>query len=127
MRLTGQAETARAAGGTPGQDHMVAGRDIGDALANLLHDARAFVPKQEGKPLRAEDAVLRGEIGVTDPAGQDAHQRFTRSRRVDGELLDHTGLPRFASDDAASDDRPVAVACRRFRHGAAPYLISRCD
>ena len=127
MGLTDPAEAALAAGRTPGQDDMIARRDVGDALADLLHDARALVAEQEGKPLGPKDAVLDGEIGVTDPAGQDAHQRFTRSRRVDGELLDHTGLPRFAGDDTAGHDRPVVVACRRFRHGAAPYLISRCD
>ncbi len=84
--------------------------------------AAPFVPEQERKPLGAEDAVLRGEIGVADAAGEDAHQRFARSRRVDRELFDHSGLTRFAGDDAAGDDRLVASEFRRFRHGDAPYL-----
>src|SRR5215204_1326026 len=54
MSLTGQTETARAAGGTPCQDHMVAGRHVGDACADLLHNARAFVSKQERKPFRTK-------------------------------------------------------------------------
>src|SRR5215212_3339215 len=101
MGLTRPAEAALAAGSTPGQNHMVAGLDVGNALADLLHDACTFVPEQERKSFRPKDTVLVGEIGVTDSAGEDANECFTRFRRVDCEHLDHTRLPWFAGDDTA--------------------------
>ena len=63
MRLADLTEAAKPAWGAPGEDDVVAFLDVGDSLPDFLDDAAAFMPKQEGKVVGAEDAVLGGEIG----------------------------------------------------------------
>jgi hypothetical protein len=104
MRLTDKAEPAIPAWGAPGEDDEIALLDISDAFADSFNDAAAFVPEQEGKIIGAENAVLRGEIGVADAAGENAHQRFSRSWSGNEKLFDDAWLIWLASDHASRAD-----------------------
>ncbi len=99
--LTDEAEAAVAAGGAPGEDDEVAFLDISDIRADVLDDAAALVTEEEGEDVRAEDAVLGGEVGVADAAGEDADQGVVGAEGVDLELFDLTGFAGFPRDDAA--------------------------
>ena len=63
------------------------------------------MPEQEGEMLRAEDAVLGGEIGVADAGCHDSYQSLTWTRRVDGELFNLTWFARLPRDHALGCDR----------------------
>ena len=64
-RLVAHAVEAAAAVRHERHHHVVAGLDVGDALADLFDHARAFVAEHERQRMR-DRAVERGEIGVAD-------------------------------------------------------------
>ena len=76
--LANGTEPALAAGRPPGKDHVISHLDVGDALPDPFDDPAALMPEQEGKPGRPEHAVLGGEIGMANPAGEDPHQHLVR-------------------------------------------------
>ena len=109
MGLTDQAETALPAGSAPGQDDMVAGSDVGDALAHLLHDGRALVPEQERKssvpktPFFAERSVWQTPL---------ARMRTSASPGPGGSMVNSSSTPgspgsRAMTPRATIDPLPV--------------------
>ena len=95
---------------TPVEDHEVAGRDVGDALADRLHDARGLVAEQE-REVVVDPALLVVQVGVADPAGLDLHHRLAG--------------PGVGHDDRLDPHRLVLARCDHaayfLRHGAAPW------
>ena len=81
-----QAGPALAAHRAPVQDHEVAGRDVGDALAHRLDDPGRLVPEQE-REVVVDAALAVVQVGVADPAGLHLHQRLTRTRVGDQHRL----------------------------------------
>lgn len=106
-----QAGAAGAADGAPVEDHEVAGGDVGDALADGLDDSRGLVAEQEGE-LVVDRALLVVEIGVTDAAGLDLHDRLAGAG-----VGDHDGLHAYRFVPARGDD-PLDV----LRHRELPFL-----
>ncbi len=77
LRASAPTGTALAADGAPVEDDEVAGRDLADALADRLHDARGLVPQQEGE-LVVDPALAVVQIGVAHAAGLDPHHHLAR-------------------------------------------------
>ena len=105
MRLADQAEPALAAWRAPGEDDVVALRDIRDALADLLDDAAPSCPSRKGNhsvpktPFFAERSVWQTPL---------ARMRTSASPGPgcgNEELLDHSGFAGLAGDDAARGNR----------------------
>jgi hypothetical protein len=71
------------------------------ALAELLDDAGAFVPEHRRCIAGGIRARGRVEVGVADPAGDQAHEHLTRARlgQVDG--VDDQRLPELLEDGGA--------------------------
>ena len=83
------------------RDHAVAGRDAGDAVADLLDDARALVAEDRRCVSGRVGAGRRVQVGVADPARLEPHEHLTRLRLGEldvrdverlTELLEHRGL-----------------------------------
>ncbi len=72
--LADPAVEAGPAGGGPVEDHAVAGRDVGDALADR-QDRTGALMAEDGGHRDAHGAVGQGQVGVADPGGgeRDAH------------------------------------------------------
>ena len=79
LRLAAIAVPAVATHRTPVQDHIVAGCDLGDVVADRLDDARRLVAEQE-RELVVDAALAVVQIGVADTAGLDLDQRLARAR-----------------------------------------------
>jgi hypothetical protein len=105
MKFSGETESACAAWGTPGKDHVITGCDIRHAVANAFDDPCAFVTKQEWEPLRPEDAIPGGEIGVANSTGEDPDARFARTGSGDKEFFDGAGLPDPSCHSTLGDNR----------------------
>ena len=75
------------------------GRDVGDALPDLLDDAGRLVPQQEREVL-ADAALAVVQVGVADAAGEDAHDGLPGAGVGDQDRddLDRGALP--AGDDS---------------------------
>ena len=67
---------------------VVADRERVDALAERLDDARALVAEHRRRVARRVDARGRVEVGVADPAGDQAHQHLARARLGEVDVLD---------------------------------------
>src|SRR5206468_5360005 len=94
-----------AAGSDPGQDHAVAGSEVGDAAAHLFHHAGPFVAEHAGQLGRhhaGDDRV----IGVADAAGRQPDQDLAGLGTVELDVL-HA-------------DRLVPVMAYRRLHGLPP-------
>ena len=63
------------------------------------------MPEQEWEIVGAEYAVLGGEVGMANTAGQNPHQRFARPGMGDQEVLDNSGFAWLVGDDAARGNR----------------------
>ena len=92
---TGPASAARR---PPGQDHVVAGRHVLDAVADGLDDARGLVAEEE-RELVVDGALPVVEVGVADPARLHRDHGLTRPRigHLDG--LDRHRLALGTGDD----------------------------
>jgi hypothetical protein len=105
-----QTGTAIPAHGTPVEDHEVTGGDIGDALADRLHDSGGLVAEQEGEVV-ADAALFVVQVGMTDPAGLHLHHGLTGSG--------------IGYDDRLDPDRLVLARCDHaayfLRHGPEPF------
>ena len=66
-------------GATPGEDHKVAGRDVGHVWPDLLNHAGSLVAQQE-RELVVDGSFAIVQIGVADTAGLHTHQRLAFSR-----------------------------------------------
>ena len=95
---------AVAARGAPRDDDAVARRNEGHVAPDLLDDSRALVPEQDREPhvpaLRLDDV----EVGVAQPAGEDANEHLARAWRIDGQLLDSRRRVGLRVDDATCHD-----------------------
>ncbi len=122
LRFANLAEAAESAWGAPGEDDVVALLDIGNAFADFLDDATAFVTEQEGEVVGAEDAVLGGQIGMTHATGENADQGFTWAGMGNEKFFDFTGCSRSAGDNAFGADwishDALSFRSRRCRYGA---------
>lgn len=78
---------APAAHRTPVEDHEVAGRNLGDAVPDLLDQAGGLVPEQVGEVL-ADPALPVVQVGVADPARLDPHHRLAGTRVRHRDRLD---------------------------------------
>ena len=78
-RLAAVAGPAVAADRAPVEDHEVAGRDVGDALADRLDDAGGLVAEQE-REVVVDAALAVVQVGVADPAGLDLRPPPRRDR-----------------------------------------------
>lgn len=70
--LAERAGVAGAAGGGPVEDDLVAGRDVGDALADGDDGAGTLVA-EDGGQRHPHGAVGQGQVGVADPGGGEPH------------------------------------------------------
>ena len=70
---------------------MVAGRDPGDAGADLLDHARALVPQHHGQPAR-DLPVQHVQVGMAEPGVRVADEDLALSWPGEVELLDLEGL-----------------------------------
>ena len=117
-RIAAPALRALAARRPPRDDDAVAGRDHGHVAAHLLDDPGALVAEQDREPrapaLRLDDV----EVGVAEPAGQDADEHLARAGRVDRQLLDGRRRVGLGVDDAARHVASAAAARRAARAGA---------
>lgn len=86
LRPATQTGPALPAHGTPVEDHEVAGGDVGDAVADRLHDARGLMAEQE-REVVVDPALLVVEVRVADPAGLDLHHSLARPRVRDQDRL----------------------------------------
>src|SRR5580765_8641798 len=77
---------------------MVAGLDIGDAVADRLDHAGALVSQHRRRVTGGIRARRRVEIGVADAAGDEAYEHFARSRLGEIELLNLEGSPKVLQD-----------------------------
>ena len=107
VRARADAVHALATLGREERHDVVAGRDVGDALADGLDDARALVPEHRRRVARRVGARGRVEVGVADAAGLEAHEHLAGLRlgQVDlrdvqrlAELLQHGGTHLHGSD-----------------------------
>ncbi len=73
--LAAAAGPAGAVDRAPVEDHEVAGRHVGDALADRLDDAGRLVAEQE-RELVVDAALAVVQVGVADPAGLHLHHRL---------------------------------------------------
>ena len=95
-----QAGAALAADRAPVEDDEVAGRDVGDALADGLHDARGLVAEQE-REVVVDAALAVVQVGVADAARLDLDDGLTRARVGDDDGLDGDGRALGAGDDSS--------------------------
>ena len=93
-RPTAQARPAVSARSPPGEDHEIAGRNVGHVRADLLNHAGRLVAQQEGEVV-VDRSLTVVQVGVTDTARLHAHQRlaFPRIRYQDGNQF-HRSAPR---------------------------------
>ena len=93
------AAAARAAHGTPIEDHEVAGLDLAHTLADSFDDATGLVAEQE-RELVVDAALAVVQIGVADPACLDGDNSFPRARVGDDDVLDGHRSVLLHGDDA---------------------------
>ena len=96
---------AVAADRAPVEDDEVAGRDVGDALADGLDDPGGLVAEQE-RELVVDAALAVVQVGVAHPAGLDRDHGLARPR-----VRDHDRLHRHR----------LALAGRRLHGPAAAW------
>ena len=91
--LAARAGPTAAADGAPVEDHEVARRDVGDALAHRLHDPRRLVPEQE-REVVVDPALPVVQVGVADAARLHPHHGLARAGvgHVDRHLLHRLAL-----------------------------------
>ena len=80
---------------------MIAGFDAGDAVADLDHDAAAFMAQHGWKQSFRIITAERERIGVADPGRDDAHQHLAGTRRRDIDLDHLQRLARGKGDGGA--------------------------
>ena len=95
----------------PVQDHVVADRHVGDALADRRDQAGGLVAEQE-RELVVDPALAVVQVGVADPAGLHVDDRLARTRIGHEDRLDADRCTLAAGDDALHLVRP----CREPRH-----------
>ena len=71
----------------PRDDDLVAGLQVVDALADLLHDTRALVPEHDRRR-DGDRPVLDRQVGVAHAGGAEAHPHLAHVRGVELEV-DH--------------------------------------
>ncbi len=79
LRLAASAGATVAAHGSPVEDHVVAGSDVGDPVADRLDDAGRLVPEQE-REVVVDAALAVVEVGVAHPARLDRDHGLARAR-----------------------------------------------
>jgi hypothetical protein len=72
-------------------DDVVADREVGHAVADLLHDASTLMAQDTGQG-EGDQALTRAEVGVAEPGGEDADQHLVALRTLDLDLLEHERL-----------------------------------
>ena len=97
-RSPGDAEAALAAHIDEGKDDVVAFGKIADALAHVLHHARALVAEHQRQRQR-DRAGYRREIGMAHAAGAQAHQHLAALGRVDADFFDLDRLIVLAAEN----------------------------
>ena len=95
------AGAALAAHGAPVEDDEVAGRDVGDALADRLDRAGRLVAEQE-REVVVDAALAVVQVGVADPARLDPHDGLTRTG-VGHDDVDELDLGSLGSGDDSLD------------------------
>jgi hypothetical protein len=101
LRLAPTTRPAVAAHCTPVQDHVVAGSDVGDAVADRLDHACGLVAEQE-REVVVDAALAVVQVGVADAAGLDGHHGFARPRIGNDDGLHRHGFTLGAGDDASN-------------------------
>jgi hypothetical protein len=89
--LAPPAAAALAAHGSPVEDHEVAGRHVGDVVADGLDQPGRLVAEEEGEVV-VDPAFAVVEVGVADAAGLDLDERLARAgigheHRLDADRL----------------------------------------
>ena len=95
---TAAAGAALAADGPPVEDHVVAGGDVGDALADRLDGAGGLVAQQEGEVV-VDPALLVVQVGVADAARLDPYDGLAGAGIGDDDRLDPHRLVPPGGDD----------------------------
>ena len=83
----------------PVEDHVVADRDVGDALAHGGDDAGGLVAEQE-REVVVDAALAVVQVGVADPAGLHVDDRLTGPGIGHHDRLDRDRRTLAAGDDA---------------------------
>ena len=83
----------------PVEDHVVAGRDVGDAGADRLDRAGRLVAEQE-REVVVDPALSVVQVGVADAAGRDGDERLTRPGIGHDDRLDGHRLALRPGDDS---------------------------
>src|SRR5690606_26776680 len=80
--------------------HMVADRETGHVLPDLLDDARSLVPEHDG--IGRDTEVARHRIGMTDTRGDDLDQHLVRLGCGEGDFLDREAFTLSVSDGGSN-------------------------
>ncbi|BDZ59469.1 hypothetical protein GCM10025872_31260 [Barrientosiimonas endolithica] len=113
-RLALGARAALTAHRAPVENHEVAGRDLGDALADRLDRAGGLVAEQE-REVVADAAHAVVQVGVAHPARLDRHHRLARPRVGHHDVDQLDGRPLLAGDDSLDG----------LRHGGSSRFANR--
>ena len=85
---------------------MVAGRDVGDALADGLDHAGALVAEHGRGVAGGVDAGGRVHVGVADAAGDESDERLSGARPGQLELL-HDQRPAELLEQRGANPHPI--------------------
>ena len=99
-RAPAQARPARAAYGAPVEDHEVAWRHVGHAIADRLDDAGCLVAEQE-REVVVDPTLAVVEVGVAHAARLDGDDGLTRTGIGDHDRLDADRFALGAGDHSS--------------------------
>ena len=85
--MAGEAVAARTAEAADTRDDVVAGRDVGDLLADGLDHAGRLVAEHRRKAARVQ-ALHEVEVGVAQTRGDGAHEHLARTDRAELDVVD---------------------------------------
>ena len=110
--LPAQAAAARAAHGAPVEDDEVAGRDVGDAVADRLDDAGGLVAEQE-REVVVDAALAVVQVGVAHAARLDLDDGLARPGIGDDDRLDRHRLALRRAPRLHEPAVPLQPPCQR--------------
>ena len=96
---------ALAALGGEERDHVVAGRNERDTVADTLDDTSALVPEHARRIAARVGTGRRVEVGMADAAGDDPNERLALLRLLQLDVLDDERLPELLQDCCADVQR----------------------
>jgi hypothetical protein len=105
---TAPTRLAGAAWHRPYQQHLVAGRNVRDVLADHIDHARGLVTEQHRERRPPVPVLDRPEVGVAHTVGDDPHQHLARAWIIHKDRLDACGRAEAPHDHAAGASHLVS-------------------